>query len=271
MRQSQDALQAAFDGRADSYVGNRWHVQYAQRLVQLAAVQPGARVLDAATGTGFAAFAAADAVGPSGQVVAVDISAGMLDKARQVIAASGLTNVELVQADATCLDRFPDASFDLVLCSAGLLYMPVHAALREWHRLLTNDGRVGFSTMQEGFPVAARLFRQHAASFGLSLTDPAAPLGDVERCHHVLCEAGFVPDEVIVESIRFSRTDLDHAWEAHVQGSYHEVVDSLDPVQVKAFRAAYTTDLNRLLEVDEDSVRDAQVIYAFGRKHSLDR
>ncbi|SIM56478.1 hypothetical protein SAMN04489832_0655 [Micromonospora cremea] len=71
--------------------------------------------------------------------------------------------------------------------------------------------------------------------------------------------------------IRFSRTNLDHAWEAHVQGSRHEVAESPDPVQLEAFRDAYTADLTRLLEGDKDMVRDGEVIYAFGCKRSLDR
>lgn len=69
----------------------------------------------------------------------------------------------------------------MVLCSAGLLYMS-QAALSEWHRLLKADGIVGFSTMQEGFPIPARHFREHARGYGLSLADPAIALGTAARC-----------------------------------------------------------------------------------------
>ena len=271
MSRSRDALEAVFDRRADSYVRSEWHVQYARRLVQLAPPGPGARVLDAAAGTGFAALAASEAIGTSGRVVAVDISAGMLEKARQAIASRHVSNIELIQGDATCLNRFPDASFDMVICSAGLLYMPVHAALREWRRLLTADGRVGFSTMREGFPVAARLFREHAAAFGLSLADPATALGDEIRCRRLLREAGFTPSGVVAESVRFSPADLEQAWQAHIRGPHHDTVSGLTPSQISQFRSAYTAALARLLRDDEYRVRDAEVIYAFGRKRAPDR
>lgn len=53
--------------------------QFIPTLVRLARLSPGQRVLDVAMGTGFAAEAALDAVGPSGQVTAVDDTPAMLD------------------------------------------------------------------------------------------------------------------------------------------------------------------------------------------------
>ncbi|WP_106539127.1 methyltransferase domain-containing protein [Haloactinopolyspora alba] len=92
---------AAFDARAGTYARSDWHVRYAERLVELAAPSPGMHVLDAATGTGFAALAAARAVGPTGRVVGVDVAAGMLDHARRAAVAAGLGSLELVRTDAT--------------------------------------------------------------------------------------------------------------------------------------------------------------------------
>ncbi|MGC2491929.1 SAM-dependent methyltransferase, partial [Candidatus Binatus sp.] len=64
------------------------------RLVELAGVRAGNRVLDIATGSGEPALTAARAVGQSGRVVAVDMSPGMLAIARERIDAAGLTNVD---------------------------------------------------------------------------------------------------------------------------------------------------------------------------------
>jgi ubiquinone/menaquinone biosynthesis C-methylase UbiE len=253
--------EAAFDKRAATY--DSWHVRYADRLVELAAITSGTRVLDAATGTGFAALAAARATGPTGHVVGVDISGGMLARARE--SAAGVPNVALIQADAAFLPDFADGSFGLVLCSAGLLYLPVHNALREWRRLLAPGGRVGFSTMREGFPLAARLFRQHARRYGLDLTDPAAPLGTPARCALALADAGFVPEDIVEETVRFSSRDLDNAWEAHVHGVHHAAVGTLAPAQALAFQQDYTNAVGDALRADEDGMLDAEVIYAFGR------
>ena len=85
------------------------------RLIELSGARAGNRVLDIATGSGEPALSAARAVGPSGHVVAVDMSPGMLAIARQRIDSAGLKNVELVESDAESLVL--DAhSFDAVLC-----------------------------------------------------------------------------------------------------------------------------------------------------------
>ena len=62
----------------------------AQRLVEVADLPPGGRVLDVATGTGHAAIAAAARLGPTGSVLGIDISEGMLEIARGTIEPLGL-------------------------------------------------------------------------------------------------------------------------------------------------------------------------------------
>ena len=101
------------------------------------------RVLDIATGTGLAAEAAAAAVGPSGHVVAADISPAMLERARERL--GGLPNVAFAVEDGQAL-TFPDGSFDAVLCNMGLMYFPDPArGLSEFHRVLRPGGRAAVS------------------------------------------------------------------------------------------------------------------------------
>ena len=76
-------MAAAFNTRAASYCRNEWHRTCAERLVALCEIPAGCRVLDACTGTGFAALAVARVVGREGRVVGVDVSAGMLVEAER--------------------------------------------------------------------------------------------------------------------------------------------------------------------------------------------
>src|SRR6266446_1276001 len=73
------------------------------RLVELAGVGIGARVLDIATGNGEPALTAARRVAPNGRVIATDQSAGMLAIARERAAALGVTNVEFRETDGETL------------------------------------------------------------------------------------------------------------------------------------------------------------------------
>src|SRR5581483_12036733 len=94
-----------------------------ERLVELAGVRPGSRVLDVAAGYGEPALTAARKVGPQGRVVATDISAEMLAFGRERAAAAGLGNVEFIQSDACSLD-FPHASFDAAVSRWGIIFEP---------------------------------------------------------------------------------------------------------------------------------------------------
>lgn len=94
-----------------------------ERLVQLAGVEPGSRVLDVAAGYGEPAMTAAKVAGPEGKVVASDISAEMLAYGRERAKAAGLDNVEFMQADASALD-FPHESFDAAISRFGIIFEP---------------------------------------------------------------------------------------------------------------------------------------------------
>jgi enediyne biosynthesis protein CalE5 len=94
-----------------------------ERLVELAGVEPGNRVLDVAAGYGEPSLTAARAAGPEGTVVATDISAEMIAVGRERAAAAGLGNIEFVESDAAGLE-FPESSFDAALSRWGIIFEP---------------------------------------------------------------------------------------------------------------------------------------------------
>jgi SAM-dependent methyltransferase len=93
------------------------------RLVELAGVKPGNRVLDVAAGYGEPSLTAARAAGPDGSVVATDISAEMLSYGQERAAAAGLENIEFVESDASSLD-YPEDSFDAAVSRWGIIFEP---------------------------------------------------------------------------------------------------------------------------------------------------
>ncbi|AKU91967.1 2-heptaprenyl-1,4-naphthoquinone methyltransferase [Vulgatibacter incomptus] len=100
-----------------------------ERMLELARVGPGQRVLDLATGRGEPAIPAAHRVGPGGSVLGIDVSASMLAMARERAAREGASNLELRVGEASSLEGVQQGSIDSTLVRWGLMYMdsPVDA------------------------------------------------------------------------------------------------------------------------------------------------
>ncbi len=110
--------------------------------VERADLRAGERVVDVATGTGVAAFAAAAAVGSAGAVTGVDVSERMIARATELRAAEGATNVAFERSDMETLGG-PDGAFDAAISAFGLMYAAERkAAAAELARVLAPGGRL---------------------------------------------------------------------------------------------------------------------------------
>src|SRR5271157_3767951 len=100
----------------------------------VAAIQPGETVLDLGSGAGFDCFLAAGKVGPTGQVIGVDMTDAMLEKARANAAKTGLSNVEFRKGEIESLP-VEDDSIDVVVSNCVLNLVPdKDRTFREIHR-----------------------------------------------------------------------------------------------------------------------------------------
>lgn len=119
-----------------------WLGSATEDMLDLAAIGIGDRVLDVAAGAGEPALSAASRVGPTGYVLATDISSNNLEFARQAAQAQQLEHVETRTMDGENLE-VDDDSFDAVLSRVGLIYFPnQERALSEMRRVLKPGGRV---------------------------------------------------------------------------------------------------------------------------------
>ncbi len=100
---------------------SRIYGESTKRLCKRAGIIDGMRVLEIGSGAGDVALMLAERVGPTGQVVGVDINTEILDTARQRATDAGLQNVEFIAGDARDLG-FSD-KFDAVVGRFVLMYM----------------------------------------------------------------------------------------------------------------------------------------------------
>ena len=124
----------------------------------LGALQPGQRVVDVGSGAGFDSLIAARMVGPHGQVIGVDMTPAMLEKARRSAASAGLANVEFREGYAETLPVL-DSWADVVISNGVLNLAPDKiAALTEMARAMKPGGRlqIGDILVQKPVPMSAK-------------------------------------------------------------------------------------------------------------------
>jgi ubiquinone/menaquinone biosynthesis C-methylase UbiE len=148
-------LRTVYDRAAHRY--DRWHAlatarsdQRGRRLLVRRCVRQGDLVLDAGGGTGLATVLAADAVGPTGSVVLMDLSPGMLGMAEERFASGGLqARVSLEIGDILCMP-FPDGRFDVVLSTYSVCPLVDPAGgVKEMYRVLRPGGLLGIAHSSE--------------------------------------------------------------------------------------------------------------------------
>lgn len=127
------------------YGTEKLHGGHRRQALDLLRLGPGDTVLDVPTGTGANLPLLMERVGPTGHVVAVDYSPGMLARARRKVEAAGWDNVTLVEADARLLtgELIGTEFVDTAICMLGLSVIPDWQDVFERiYRLVRPGGRV---------------------------------------------------------------------------------------------------------------------------------
>jgi ubiquinone/menaquinone biosynthesis C-methylase UbiE len=224
IEKSKLAVAAMFGRAASTYdrVGPRFFCHFGRRLVEVAQIPQGAKVLDVATGTGAVLLPAIDAVGSQGYITGIDLSEEMVHKASEEIRRLKIGNAQVLQMDAEYL-QFPDDSFDCVLCGFSVFFFPQRdRAFSEMHRVLRPQGRIAITTWGKQFVDYVNWFNDLVAAH-LSARGKAEPmleskstrpsiLDSPEELTSVLIKAGFIDVQVASETAEFVYADENEWW-----------------------------------------------------------
>lgn len=209
-----------FDRVADTYdnVGVEWFQPIADELVRTVAPRPGERVLDIGCGRGAALFRLAEAVGPSGRVLGVDVAPRMVEATRDDARRRGLGTVDVEVMDGSALEP-GTGPFDLAVASLVLFFLPDPlAALRSWRTAVTAGGRVGLTTFAARDPEWVELDDVFTPFLPPGMLDARTsgskgPFGSDAGMTALLESAGFL-DVVHTPFAVEARFDSPQRWEA---------------------------------------------------------
>lgn len=197
VHRSHDEARHAYDRLAPWYEALAGASEAPLRRATLArlAPAPGEGVLEVGCGTGSLLLPLARAVGEGGEVVAVDLSEGMLAEARRRLDGQPeAARIRLVSADATSLP-FDAGTFDAVLATFTLELFDIPEiprVLAEARRVLRPTGRLAVASLSDEGGIAAMRGLYAAAHRWFERWADCRPIPTVR----LLAEAGFHPIEV---------------------------------------------------------------------------
>jgi SAM-dependent methyltransferase len=171
---------------------------YGRAALGAASPSDGEHAIDIGCGCGTTTVELARAVGPKGSVLGIDISAGMLSRARELAAAHDIRNVAFELGDAQT-HGFPRGAFDLAYSRFGVMFFEdTVAAFRNIARALTAEGRLAFVCWQSVAKNPWMSLPMMAAMQHVRIEAPAAPnepgpfaFADADRVRGILSDAGF--------------------------------------------------------------------------------
>ncbi|CAI6333418.1 unnamed protein product [Periconia digitata] len=163
-----------YESRSYNY-DDTWHVDFTKRFISLITVEPGHNVLDLACGTGLLTFLESEAVGPTGHVIGVDVTPGMLNiaahKKRQ--AGNKYENVSFLQGDISHLDRIQGLegkTFDVITVASALVLFPdPKAVIEHWAQYLKPGGILALDSTHPRNLVSGMVLERTARRLNLAV------------------------------------------------------------------------------------------------------
>jgi ubiquinone/menaquinone biosynthesis C-methylase UbiE len=265
---AQDRAAFTYNAAADFYDASPlsfWDY-FGRQTIELTSLPIGSRVLDVCCGSGASALPAAEAVGPTGSVIGVDLAKQLLESARTKAIQRRLGNVEFEVGDMLSM-RFPVASFDAVVCVFGIFFVPdmVRAVSELWSRVRPG-GKLAVTTWGPNFCEPANdAFWGSIKNVRPDLYkgfNPWDRINDPAGLRKILDEGGIASPNIIAES-RLQPIKSPEDWWTIVLGSgYRGTVEQLNQAERQKVKEANLAFIRH----EKISVIETNVLYALATK-----
>jgi ubiquinone/menaquinone biosynthesis C-methylase UbiE len=245
-----------------------------ERMLALAGIGPGQRVLDVAAGNGEQTLMAARLVGPHGFILATDIADRLLAYLDEAARKEGLTNVQTRLTDARRLELEPE-SFDAAICRLALMLIPerekalagIHSALKPGTRFAA----IVLSTAEKEPHISESLAiaRRHVGLPPAPFEDPGMfALGDPAVFRSVFERAGFreVGVEIVPSSQRFASVTAAMEQRRNSLPEMRQLLERMSEVEREAVWKEIETVIRRFEQSDGTVIIPTERLVAVGTK-----
>jgi ubiquinone/menaquinone biosynthesis C-methylase UbiE len=268
LKQAKAKAAATYDAAADHFDDEplRFWEGIGRSTVARLGLPAGANVLDVGCGTGASALPAAQAVGPDGSVLGVDLAARLLDRARTKAVNYGLTNIEFRLADMTALG-YPDSRFDAVVSVFSIFFVPdMEGLVRELWRMVRPGGKLAVTTwgpriFEPAYSRWLAAIKQERPDLH-SAFNPWDRITDVAAVKRLLLDGGVTNVEVTAEDGFQPLRSAEDWWIIALGSGLRWTIDQMGPKVAARVRA---DNIHWLGENKVGSV-ETNAIYAIGHK-----
>ena len=239
-----------------------------QGTVERLMLPPGASVLDVACGSGASALPAAERVGPTGSVLALDLAERLLELGRSKARDRGLSQITFEVGDMERLP-FPPHSFHTVICVFGIFFVSdMPSLVSDFFRLVRPGGQLAITTW------GPRMFEPGSSLFWSAIGEkrpdlyrsfqPWDRITSVEALRHMFGEAGIDDEEISISpeaGLQPLRSPEDF-WTIALGSGYRGTIDQLEPETLERVRQKV---LDGLREQNVQAV-DTNIMYTIASK-----
>jgi ubiquinone/menaquinone biosynthesis C-methylase UbiE len=258
----------AYNAAADLYDAlplSFWNY-FGRRTIELLSLPIAGRVLDVCCGAGASALPASESVGPRGKVIGVDLAQKLLELGQAKATQRNLTNIEFELGDMLSL-RFPDESFDAVVCVFGIFFVPDMAmAARELWRCIRPRGQLAITTWGPNF------FEPATSAFWHSIKEvrpdlhksfnPWDRINNQASLKAILKEGGVESLKIIAENRSHAIHSAEDWWTILLGSGYRGTIEQLSQSERESVKAANLAFIRN----EKVSAIETNVLYALAVK-----
>ncbi|RFC32244.1 MAG: Ubiquinone/menaquinone biosynthesis C-methylase UbiE [Candidatus Nitrotoga sp. SPKER] len=261
-------IKETFNNAAEGYdkPALRFFSAAAEHLANSMKFSGNEHVLDVATGTGLVALACAKQLN-TGHVTAIDLSDGMLAKAKAKAQEQKLTNLDFLCLNME-VSNFTADSFDAVCCGFGIFFLPdMEAGFKTIAKHVRPGGAIGISSFTGAVmePLSQK-FIERILTYGVAMPSLSwKRLDSVDKTHMLYQSTGLERLHTQTYQVGYYLAGFEEWWDILWYSGFRGLLSQLSSFDLTHFRQAHQEEIELLIE-EQGIWMNVEILISVGYK-----